>query len=68
MKLREAINNMCRYCIYDPYSEGTWRKQVEECTGYECPLYKARPMRINQNSDKNLTNMAKKETNIGGLL
>ncbi len=59
---------MCRYCIYDPYSEGTWRKQVEECTGYECPLYKARPMRINQNSDKNLTNMAKKETNIGGLL
>ena len=60
MKLREAINNMCRYCIFDQYSKGTWRKQVEKCTGFKCPLYKVRPTCINQNSGENLTNLAKK--------
>ena len=60
MSLRKAINNMCRYCIYDPYSKGTWRKQVEKCPSFKCPLYKVRPACINQNSDENLTNLPSK--------
>ena len=40
-----AINAMCCMCIYDPISVGcgSWRKQVEDCTSTNCPLYKFRP-------------------------
>ena len=41
---RGRINAMCCSCIYDPYSDGTWRKQVEECTSLACPLYPIRPV------------------------
>ncbi len=41
--LRGKINAMCIGCIYDPYAEGTWRKQVENCTSRNCPLYEVRP-------------------------
>jgi len=27
--LRGKINAFCCHCIYDPYSEGSWLKQVE---------------------------------------
>lgn len=40
--LRGRIDAKCCECIYDPYQAGTWRKQVEECTGTECPLYDIR--------------------------
>lgn len=43
MSLRKAINDMCRVCIYDPQSDGTWRQQVTECTSKTCPLYPYRP-------------------------
>jgi hypothetical protein len=43
MSLREAINNMCRHCIYDCQSSGNWRQQVEACTSQECPLFAVRP-------------------------
>jgi hypothetical protein len=44
MSLRKAINDMCRWCIYDPLSGlGNWRKQVEGCTSPECPLFPYRP-------------------------
>ena len=42
--MRKAINDMCKACIYDGRSEGTWRKQVEECTSPKCPLYPLRPV------------------------
>ena len=42
--LRRAINEMCKSCIYDSHSEGTWRKQVENCTSPDCPLYPYRPL------------------------
>jgi len=41
-----AIHAMCVSCIYDPDALGcgSWRKQVEDCTSTECPLYKFRPV------------------------
>lgn len=39
-----AINAMCCMCIYDPMDSGSWRKQVEECTSYDCPLFEYRPV------------------------
>ncbi len=41
--LRTKINAKCVECIYDPYQEGTWRKQVENCASPACPLYSVRP-------------------------
>lgn len=41
--LRGKIDAMCCYCIYDDSQEGTWRKQVENCTSCGCPLYAVRP-------------------------
>ena len=40
-----AINAMCVNCIYDPDAVGcgSWRKQVEDCTATNCPLYNYRP-------------------------
>jgi len=40
--LRGKINAKCIECIYDPYSEGTWRNQVINCTSFKCPLYEVR--------------------------
>ena len=41
--LRKAINEMCKQCIYDPYSRGTWLQQVRECSTDICPLHPVRP-------------------------
>jgi hypothetical protein len=41
--LRARIDAKCCECIYDPLSEGTWRKQVENCVSLACPLYEVRP-------------------------
>jgi len=48
-----AINAMCCECIYDPEALGcgSWRKQVEDCTSNNCPLYKFRPCTINGKAD-----------------
>ena len=45
MGMRAAINAFCKSCIYDPKWQGggTWRKQVENCTSTDCPLYEYRP-------------------------
>jgi len=43
--LRQAINAMCRHCIYDQHSgSGTWRQQTAACTSKTCPLFPVRPM------------------------
>lgn len=39
-----AINAMCRGCIVDPMSGGTWREQVACCVSAACPLFNFRPM------------------------
>lgn len=48
-----AINAMCCSCIYDPEAlgAGSWRKQVEECTSTDCPLYDYRPRPIGSDKD-----------------
>ena len=38
------IHAFCCECIYDPYAEGTWLKQIENCTSRSCPLYSVRPL------------------------
>ena len=42
MSLRKAINQMCKSCIYDPLSAGTWRQQVFLCSVKSCPLWEVR--------------------------
>lgn len=44
VSLRNAINAMCRSCIYDPGNgNGKWREQVTACTSSNCPLHPIRP-------------------------
>jgi len=44
--LRGKIDAKCFECIYDPFQEGTWRKQVEKCTSLACPLFCVRPKTV----------------------
>ncbi len=43
MSLRQAINDKCRDCIYDPMVSHNWRKQVHLCEIDTCPLWPVRP-------------------------
>jgi hypothetical protein len=42
--MRTRINEMCRWCIHDRNSAGSWREQVYRCTAPECPLWDVRPI------------------------
>jgi hypothetical protein len=42
MSLRKAINQMCKSCIHDPLSAGTWRQQIFLCSVKSCPLWELR--------------------------
>lgn len=44
MSRKKAIDEKCKECIYDPSEAGSWRKQIENCTSYTCPLYEYRPV------------------------
>ena len=46
MSLRAAINEKCRDCIYDEAAAGSAATQIELCTGWDCPLWKVRPIRV----------------------
>lgn len=46
MTRQQAINKFCKDCIYDPYSQGNWRQQIEECTASQCALFEYRPITI----------------------
>jgi len=48
MSLRKAINEMCRSCIYDKFSPGTWRDQTKACTVTKCALYAVRPIPVRE--------------------
>jgi hypothetical protein len=41
--LRGPVDGACIQCIYDPMQDGTWRKQVANCTSKGCSLYSVRP-------------------------
>lgn len=49
-----AVNAMCCECIYDPEALGcgSWRKQVEDCTSLNCPLYPYRPVTTGGKDDE----------------
>jgi hypothetical protein len=68
----KAIDEMCKACIYDGNSgSGTWRKQVEDCTSYSCPLFVVRPVSQGKRADYTPTGRVpahvfkKKEQNDG---
>ena len=43
-KLRAAVNQFCKHCIYDKSAGfGSWRKQVSNCRAFSCPLFNVRP-------------------------
>ena len=42
--LRQAINDNCRTCIYDPAAAGTWRQQTTLCSVTSCDLHPVRPI------------------------
>lgn len=48
MKLRSAVDSMCRECIYDPLDRGTCWQQVACCTSSSCPLFSVRPVKCTQ--------------------
>lgn len=39
MSRSRAIHQHCKACIYDPYSNGTWRQQTEACSSTQCALW-----------------------------
>lgn len=42
---KAAIDQLCKDCIYDPeFGNGTWRKQVQNCTSTDCAVYPFRPV------------------------
>jgi len=44
MRLRAAINAMCKACTYDPLDRGTCAQQISCCVSNECPLHSVRPI------------------------
>ncbi len=40
---KKCVEDYCKWCIYDPVVEGSWRKQVEQCGATDCPLWEVRP-------------------------
>ena len=48
---KQAINQFCRDCIVDDTpGNGSWRRQVAECTAYNCALFPFRPLPIGYDS------------------
>ena len=57
MSLRNAINQKCKDCIYDPEVEGGWIQQVSQCELSDCPLWEHRPQpRTSEQSPKMTSN------------
>jgi hypothetical protein len=41
---KQAINQNCRTCIYDPANAGNWRQQVTLCACHDCAMWQWRPV------------------------
>ena len=39
---KDAVQNMCKSCIYDSREPGNWVEQVTMCTATPCPLWPVR--------------------------
>lgn len=44
LTLKQAVNQNCKDCCYDPEAGGNWRQQVEACTVTKCALWEHRPL------------------------
>jgi len=62
--MRQAINEKCRDCIYDPQAGGTWRQQVEACTITECSLHPYRPTSKPRSNVRNGADLAVSGTEL----
>jgi len=51
--LRQAVNWMCKDCIYDSHEVGTWKHQTQACTTKSCPLWYFRPKSIGKTNRAN---------------
>ena len=52
----QAINAMCKQCIFDPIGgPGTWRQQVEACPSTQCPLWRFRPVSCRKTGQSSTT-------------
>lgn len=59
LNYRAAVDAMCKMCIYDPLSRGTWREQVGECSSSNCPLHPLRPLPIGARRAQDCSEKAK---------
>jgi len=41
---KQAINEKCRDCVYDPANGGSWRQQVTLCPCDDCAVWPWRPV------------------------
>jgi hypothetical protein len=57
---KAKIRAFCCHCIFDPYQEGTWLKQVENCTSFDCPIYSVRPMPVGKTHGETKTQLRAK--------
>jgi len=60
--LRNAINENCKACVYDPLLPGTWRAQVANCKCSNCPLYSVRPVPLQNQAKSPLKMKVSKHT------
>jgi len=58
---KQAIEEYCKECSYDPEDKGTWRQQIEACVMTDCPLYEFRPV-SRTNSPTLVSGVAKTDT------
>ena len=67
MSRKQAIDQMCKQCIYDGSAGGgSWRKQAEDCpsdgikTKHICPLWDYRPVTLESSRAKAAANRENK--------
>ena len=69
MSRTKAINDMCKMCIYDHKSPGTWREQVEACTSVNsCPLWQYRPVSVSTVNGNRKTRAVDAELDVDALV
>jgi len=55
---KQAIDENCKDCVYDPSNGGTWRQQVEDCTIPSCSLFAFRPVTLELIEERKREKMA----------
>lgn len=58
MSRKNAIEQHCKDCNFDPLDTGTWRQQVEKCTQTRCSLYEYRPLPRSTSEDPEMSRLS----------